>query len=359
MGNEAMRGPRGFAPHLGEWTVSELYAGLDVSDKSTHVCVVDGFGKTVWSGACATDPEVIARTLSKHAPKLARVVLETGSLSSFLHRGLSDRGAPVHCVCARHANKVLKARTNKSDAHDAEGLAQMARTGWFKEVHVKHEETHLDRAGLKIRRQLTLAHNAMMNQMRGLFKLFGLRMGQATTPGKRRERLEALYRQKPELRAVMAPLTAAVDSVEAQLAVLNRRLKARAEADPVARRLMGVPGVGPYVAMVYKSSIEDPGRFDKSVEVGAFAGLAPRRNQSGERDHMGGISKAGDPMLRGALYEAANSVLGRLKRDCALKTWGRMIAKIRGAKRARVAVARKLAILLHKLWTSETEFLWT
>jgi transposase len=134
--------------------MEEVYAALDVSDKATQVCVVDGSGRVVWSGACATDPEVIAALLRKRAPGLARVVLETGPLSMFLYHGLAQREVPVVCVCARHAKGVLSARVNKSDVHDAEGLAQMARTGWFKAIRIKQEATHLDRAVLKIREQL-------------------------------------------------------------------------------------------------------------------------------------------------------------------------------------------------------------
>src|SRR6185295_733612 len=122
-----------------------IFAGLDVSDKATHLCVVEGGGAIVWRGTCATDPEVLADTLKRHASGLTRVVLETGSLSAFLYHGLVERGLPVVCICARHAKRVLSARTNKSDAHDAEGLAHLARTGWFKAVHIKDSATHLDR----------------------------------------------------------------------------------------------------------------------------------------------------------------------------------------------------------------------
>lgn len=336
----------------------EVYAGLDISDKSTHVCVVDGSGVEVWSGACATDPEVIARTLKTRAAGLARVVLETGPLSAFLYHGLVERGVPVTCVCARHAKGVLSARVNKSDPHDAEGLAQMARTGWFKAVRIKAEATHMDRARLKIREQLIVSRRAMAGQLRGLLKLFGLRLGQATTPGRRRERLAALFALKPELEPILAPLIESLEALEVQIERSSRQLAAQAAADPVTARLMTTPGVGPITALVFKTSIEDPGRFDRGEDAGAFAGLAPRRNQSGERDYKGHISKAGDPMLRSALYEAANVLLSRVKRPCALQTWGLRLAQTKGAKRARVAVARKLAILLHQLWRSETDFRW-
>jgi transposase len=336
----------------------EVYAGLDVSDKMTHVCVADGSGGVVWAGACATDPEAIAKTLKSRAPGLVRVVLETGPLSAFLYHGLAERAVPVICVCARHAKGVLSARVNKSDPHDAEGLAQMARTGWFKAVRIKDAATHLDRARLKIREQLIASRLAMAGQLRGLLKLFGLRLGKVTTPGKRRERLAALFALKPEIEPVLAPLIESLEALEAQIRGSSRQLAALAAADPVARRLMTVPSVGPIVALTYKTSIEDPGRFTRGEDAGAFAGLAPRRSQSGERDHKGRISKAGDPLLRSALYEAANNLLSRVKRPCALQTWGKTLAETKGPKRARVAVARKLAILLHRLWQSETEFRW-
>lgn len=225
-------------------------------------------------------------------------------------------------------------------------------------MHIKGSATHLDRAQLKVREQLIRARLAMGNQLRGLLKLFGLRMGKVTTPAKRAERLEALLAQKPELRPILAPLVAGLEALDAQIAASTRGLKVRAEADPVCQRLMSVPSVGPIIALSYKSSIEDPGRFRRSEDAGAYAGLVPRRSQSGERDYNGRISKAGDPMLRSALYEAANNLLCRVKRPSTLQTWGKALAATKGAKRARVAVARKLAILLHRLWQSDTSFRW-
>ena len=336
-----------------------LYAGLDVGEKATDLCVVDGEGVILWRGACATDPETLAFTLKKHAPGLTRAVLETGALSAFLYKGLTLRGVPAACICARHAKGVLRVRSNKSDAHDAEGLAQLARTGWFKLVHIKDGATHLDRTRLKVREQLIRAHRAMANQLRGLLKLVGLRMGKATTPARRALRLRALLAQQPALRPVLAPLVAALAALEEQILASSRGLKTRAEADPVLARLMSVPGVGPVTALTFKSSIEDPGRFARSADAGAYAGLVPRRFQSGERDSKGHISKAGDPMLRSALYEAANNLLARVKRPCALQRWGKVLAQAKGAERARVAVARKLAILLLRLWLSDTSFQWT
>jgi transposase len=335
-----------------------IYAGLDVSDKTTHICVVTSDGAVVRREVVASDPEVLTRWLTKHCPGLVRVVLETGPLSTFLYHGLIERGVPVICICARHAKKALSARVNKSDVNDAESLAQLCRTGWFKKVHMKAGATHIDRAALKIRAQLITSRGAFANQLRGMLKLFGLRMGSVTTPGKRSERLDALFSQRPDLRPVFMPLVECIVALEAQLAKSAKLLDARAATDPICVRLMSVPGVGPMTALTFKSSVEDPGRFARSSDAGAYAGLVPRRNQSGTRDHKGHITKAGDPLLRSALYEAANSILVRLKRPCALQAWGQKLAETKGPKRAKVAVARKLAALLHRLWQSETEFCW-
>jgi transposase len=335
-----------------------IYAGLDVSDKTTHICVVDVEGAVVRRDVVASDPDVLAKWLKRYCPGLMRVVLETGPLSTFLYHGLIERAVPVVCICARHAKKALSARINKSDVNDAESLAQLCRTGWFKAVHMKAGATHIDRAALKIRQQLITSRTAFANQLRGMLKLFGLRMGTVTTCAKRRERLDALFAQKPELKSVFLPLVECIEAMEAQLRSSTKLLDARAATDPVCTRLMSVPGVGPMTALTFKVAIEDPGRFRRSSDAGAYAGLVPRRNQSGERDYKGHITKAGDPMLRSALYEAANSILVRLKRPCALQIWGQRLAETKGPKRAKVAVARKLAALLHKLWQSQTEYCW-
>lgn len=335
-----------------------IFAGLDVSDKTTHVCVVDDDGAILKRDVVASDPDALAKWLVKHCDGLSRVVLETGPLSTFLYHGMVERSVPIECICARHAKGVLATRVNKSDVHDAEGLAQLARTGWFKRVHMKASATHIDRAALRIRTQLITARVAMGNQLRGLLKLFGLRLGVAHTPGKRRERLIALYQQRPDLEPLFAPLVASMEAIEDQLRASNRLLESRAADDPVCSRLMSVPGVGPITPLTFTASVEDPHRFARSEDVGAYAGLAPRRSQSGERDVRGNISKAGDPMLRRSLYEAANIMLCRVQRPFALQQWGQRIAESKGNKRARIAVARKLAVLLHSLWLNETEFRW-
>jgi transposase len=237
--------------------------------------VVDGEGAIMRRDVVASDPDVLAKWLGKHAKNVVRVVLETGPLSTFLYHGLVERNVPVICICARHAKKALSARVNKSDVNDAESLAQLCRTGWFKAVHMKAGATHIDRAALKIRQQLITSRGAFANQLRGMLKLFGLRMGNVTTPGKRRERLDALFAQKPELKSVFLPLIECIEAMEAQLRSSTRLLDVRAAADPVCTRLMSVPGVGPMTALTFKVAIEDPGRFSRSADAGLLAGKRP------------------------------------------------------------------------------------
>ncbi len=275
---------------------------------------VDGAGTVFRRDVVASDPEVLARWFGKYCPDLTRVVLETGTLSTFLYHSLVECAVVIECICTRHAKGVLAVRVNKSDVHNAERLAQLARMGWFKRVHMKASATHIDRAALRIRAQLITTRVAMCNQLHRLVTLFHLRLGAALTPGKRRERLIVLYQQRPDLEPLFAPLVAFIEVVEEQLRVSNQLLEERATADPVCARLMSVPGVGPITALTFIASVEDPHRFARS-----YAGLAPRRSQSGERDVNGNIFKASDPMLLCSLYEAANIMLCSVQHPFALQ----------------------------------------
>ena len=257
-----------------------IFAGLDVSDKTTHVCVVDDDGAILKRDVVASDPDVLAKWLVKRCDGLLRVVLETGPLSTFLYHGMAERGIPVECICARHAKGVLATRVNMNDVHDAEWLSQLARTGWFKRVHMKASSTHIDRAALRIRAQLITA----WVELRGLLKLFELRLGAAHTPGKRRERLVGLYQQRPDLKPLFAPLVGSMEAIEEQLRTSNRLLESRATEEPVCSRLMSVPGVGPITALTFTASVEDPHRFARSEDVGAYAGL--RHDEASQANAM-------------------------------------------------------------------------
>jgi transposase len=335
----------------------EQYVGLDVSQEQTSVCVVDGDGKTLWQGKCASTPEAIAATIRTRAPEAVRIGLESGPLSAWHWHELRKLGLPVVCLDARHAKAALALQINKSDRNDARGLAQIVRTGWYREVAVKGVDSHLVRALLTSRAQLVRMRVDLGNQIRGVLKPFGLVAGKG---GGRpfAERVRALVAGGP-LQEVAEALLAAWQGIGEQIAVLGRRLVAAARQDEAARRLMTAPGVGVLVALAYVSVIDAPERFAKSSSVGAYIGLTPRRYQSGEEDYTGHISRCGDRLLRTYLYEAAGIILHRVSRWSALKAWGTRLAKRIGTRKATVAVARKLSTILHRMLRDGSEFRWS
>lgn len=332
------------------------YVGLDVSLEQTSVCVLDEAGSVVWRGKCASEPESIAAILCKHAPGTVRIGLETGLLSTWLFHELKKRELPVICIDARHAKAALSLRVNKTDTNDAHGIAQIVRVGWYREVVVKSMDNHALRAMLSARAQLVAQSVTLANSIRGLLKVFGLVIRRAK--GGRFEELvrTAIADQPMTVVAIIEPLLAVLNATREQLAGYERIVRRRARADEVARRLMTVPGVGTVVALAFVSTIENPDRFKRSSSVGAYLGLTPRRYQSGDVDRAGRISRCGDSMLRSYLFEAANVLLRRSTRPCRLHSWGRALVARIGGRKAVVAVARKLAVLLHGMWRDGSEF---
>ncbi len=333
------------------------YVGLDVSQKLTSLCVVDEDGRKVWAGKCPSTPEALAFTIRERAPQAERVGLETGPLCVWHFHGLKALQVPVRCIDARHAKAALSMQVNKSDDNDAEGLAQIMRTGWFREVHVKSLNAQLLRSLLQSRLQLVAMRRDVANQVRGALKVFGV----VLTSG-RRSTLDCLVHEgigaREELSSFIEPLLAAWRTLGEQVAVLDKRLRRTAKDHAVVKHLMTVPGVGPVVGVAFVATIDDPRRFAKSRAVGAHLGLAPRRFQSGEIDFQGSISKCGDPLLRQYLFEAACVLLTRTQRWNALKAWGVRLARRIGLRKATVAVARKLAVILHRMWRTGEPFRW-
>ena len=336
----------------------EQYVGLDVSLKETSICVVDGSGEIVCETSVGTTPETIAKFIEKRAPSAVRVGLESGLLSTWLWHGLRALDVPVVCLDARHAASALKMQVNKTDRNDAAGLAQIVRTGWYREVEVKSLACHEVRAVLLARSRLVASRRDLENQMRGLLKPFGLLVGKVRGKGFE-GRVRELIADTPAMAEVIDALLLARRTLCTQVARLDVRVRMLAQTITPCRRLMTVPGVGPITALAYVTVIDDPGRFRKGRSVGAYLGLTPRRYQSGEVDRAGRISKCGDGLVRTLLFEAAGVLLTRVQRMSPLKAWGLRLAKRIGAKKAKVAVARKLAVILHCMWTDGTEFWWT
>lgn len=338
------------------------YVGLDVSQDSCAVCILEEDGALVFEGACATDPDVIVQTITVHAGPVERIVHESGPLSIWLSRELSSRCAPVVCIDARAANKALSARMNKSDRSDAEALAQLARTGWYREVHIKSAQSDRLRLLLSARERLIRIRMDIEGQVRGILKTFGIRLGPVRAGRSRRDfrdQLAEVVSGDPILKVVFASLIAVHETVCQEATDLDAEIQRFAKDSSLAQRLTSVPGVGPIVALSFIATIDDATRFRRAVDVGAYLGLTPRRYQSGETDWSGRISKRGDSGMRKLLYEAANALIQRVTKFSPLKAWAMRLVQRKGLKKATVATARKLAVILTRLWRDGTTFAWT
>jgi transposase len=326
------------------------YIGLDVSLKETAISVRRD-GKRIWRGKCPSDPTLLAEMLRKRAPTAKRVVFETGPLSVWFYHALSAEGLPAICIDARHAKAALDMAPNKTDANDADGLAHLAEVGFYREVRVKGYDSMLVRTLVAARTRLVRITTELSNQIRGLMKTFGL-IVPPSKGGKFEDNVQRLLAGQEELARIILPVLEAWRSVRIRAAELGRQLVASARQSEACQLLMSIPGVGAVTATSFTTAIEDPANFKKSRSVGAWLGLTTRRYQSGEVDYDGHISRRGDPHLRGLLYEAATVILTRTYADSDLRTWGLKLRERIGFKRSAVAVARKLAVIMHAMLKS-------
>jgi transposase len=253
---------------------------------------------------------------------------------------------------------VLKAQINKTDRNDARGIAQMMRAGLYRPVHVKTLRSQKLRMLLTHRKLLQSKAIAIENDLRATLRNFGLKVG-VVGAVKFEARIKELVENFPDLAILVEPLLVVRRVVREQIGILHRRLLAIVRNDDVCRRLMTIPGVGPVVALTYRVTVDVPARFRKSKAVGAAFGLTPSRYQSGESEQTGGISRCGDDMMRAMLYEAAQSMLFHSAKWSWLKAWAMKIARHRGMKKAIVALARRLAVIMHRIWVDGTSFHWT
>jgi transposase len=331
------------------------YVGLDVSLAKTSICCVSEEGKIVGQGEALTDPDAIFAFLNRDERQYVRLGLETGGMSAWLYKGLASAGLPAVCVEARHAHGILKARINKTDRNDAQGIAELMRTGHYRPVHVKTDESRRLRAKLGVRRLLGAKCRDLENAMSGILRSFGVRFG-SLTAANFEGRAKACVADRPDLLAVIAPLVAARTALRKQFEKADREIARLAKADPICRRLMTAPGVGPIVAMHFRSSIDIPERFRRSRMVGAHIGLTPRTYQSGSSLWRGRISKCGDAELRRALINAAAAILNPRTRSTTLKDWAEKLSERSSKKKALVALARRLAVILHRMWMDGADY---
>ncbi len=333
------------------------FAGLDVSLEETAICIVDDAGQIVREARAASEPEALVAFFAACGMTMERVGLEACSLTAWLHAGLSEAGLPAICIETRQAKAAMGAMPNKTDRNDARGIAQIMRTGWYRAVHVKSPACRSWRALLTARRMMLNKRRDVENGIRALLREVGLKVG---TPSRRDfpARVRDLAAGDPVLATLAESLLSVIEVMTREVEALTKRVLDEVKHEPTCRRLMTVPGVGPLTALAFRATIDQPGRFRTSRDVGAHLGLTPRRYQSGETDMQGRISRCGDELARTALYEAAHSLLMRSSKWSGLRAWGMAVAKRRGMARARVAVARKLAVILHRMWADGSEFRW-
>jgi transposase len=333
----------------------EYFAGLDVSMAETHICVITRDGVVVHQVKVPSTPADIAAALAR-LPACRRVLFETGRMAPMLYHGLSRLGLPVVCVESRQAYQALKLlATHKTDRNDARGLAHLARTGFFKPIHVKSLPAHAVRSLIIARKKLVGQRVTLENQIRGLAVVFGIRLPRALSPGFIRQALRA-SEGIAGLSAAMRGLVAARAAVLAAVVAIDADIRRMVRASDACRRLMSIPGVGQLTALAFTAAVDDPRRFPRSRDIGAYLGLVPRRYQSGEIDYTGSISKCGDRRVRTLLYEAANVMLTRYKGPLKLKDWALAIGARSTMRKARIALARRLAIIMHAMLRHGTEF---
>jgi transposase len=334
----------------------EHYAGIDVSLECSSVCVVDAKGKIVREAKVASEPEALIAWFRSLGFGVERIGLEAGPLSQWLFAKMKAAGLAVELLETRHVRDAFKAMPVKSDRNDARGIAQLMRLGWFRPVHCKSLSAQETRATLTARKLVQSKLLDVENSLRGILRGFGLKVGKA--PGRKfAGRINELVAGHPHLQRIADALLAVRDVLRKEFAAFEKQTRAMVRSDQQARLLTSVPAVGPIVALTYASAIDDPHRFKSSKQVGAHFGLTPKKHQSGETDYTGRISKLGDSAVRTALYEAAHIMLIKPVKGCTqLKSWAMRIARRAGMSKAKVALARRLAVIMHRMLVDQTPF---
>jgi transposase len=324
------------------------YAGIDVSLECSSVCVVDANGKIVREAKVASEPEALIGWLCSLGLRLERIGLEAGPLSQWLYAEMQKAGLAVELLETRHVRNAFKTMPVKTDRKDARGIAELMRLGWFRPVHCKSMEAQETRAVLTARKLVQSKLHDVEMSLRGILRGFGLKVGR-TTPKQFEARIKDLVTGHPTLQIVAEALLAVRTALLREFNGFENRVRSMARSDVRARLLMSTPGVGAIVSLTYASAIDDPKRFKSSKMVGPHFGLTPKKHQSGQTDITGRISKIGDASVRTALYEAANVILTRPVKGSGLKSWAARLAKRVGMQKAKVALARKLAVIMHRM----------
>jgi len=331
------------------------YAGIDVSLECSSVCIVDASGKIVREAKVASEPEALIGWFGSLGFEVRRIGLEAGPLSQWLFAGLKEAGLAVELLETRHVRAAFKTMPVKTDRKDAHGIADLMRLGWFRPVHCKSMGAQEVRAVLTARTLVQAKLHDIEMSLRGILRGFGLKVGR-TTSNRFAGRIKELVGGHASLQVIAEALLGVHAVLLREFKGFEKRVRMMAREDGNTRLLMTTTGVGSVVSLTYASAIDDPGRFKRSKMVGAHFGLAQKKYQSGETDITGGISRCGDESVRTALFQAAHIILTRPVKSSLLKSWGHRLARRIGMKRAKVAVARKLAVIMHRMLVEQKPF---
>jgi len=334
----------------------DYYAGIDVALEYSSVCVVDGGGKIIGEGKVASEPRALVEYFASLGLSMARIGLEAGPLSQWLYAALRQADLAIELLETRHVRAAFKAMPVKSDRNDARGIAQLMRLGWFRPVHCKSMAAQEVRAVLTARKFVQSKLRDVENHVRGILRGFGLKVG-PTTARSFAGRIRTLVAGQANLEMIAQALLGVHAVLLREFNGFETRVRVLARQHANARLLMTTPAVGPIVALSYASAIDDPARFSSSKQTGAHFGLTPKKYQSGETDRTGRISKIGDAAVREALYQAAHVMLTKPVKGCShLKSWAMRIARRAGMRKAKVALARKLAVIMHRMLADARAF---
>lgn len=339
-----------------------VWVGLDLGQAETHVSIVDADGSELLRQACETELTALKSVLAAFPRERIGLIAVEASNDTHIVRKLRGTGFPVAIFEARKASKFLALRRNKTDSSDARGLADLARLGrnTVSQVYLKSPACEQLRGQLVMRHRLLMMRIAAENALRSRLALYGRRLKPVYGLGLLRPQVEAQLAQLRmedgvDLGDDLDSLVDVCESLRAYLKKLDRELTSRAKAHETCRLLMGVPGVGTICALSFYSAIEDPGRFRAASDVAAYLGLTPRRYQSGGTSRTLGITKSGNKLTRTHLVSAA-TVFGNTAPDCALKRWYLALRERAGSQRARIALARKLSVILLTMWKNGARF---
>jgi transposase len=334
----------------------EHYAGIDVSLECSSVCVVDTSGKIVREVKVASEPTALIGWFCSLGFELARIGLEAGPLSQWLYAAMKQAGLAVELLETRHVSDAFKAMPVKSDRNDARKIAQLMRLGWFRPVHCKSMSAQEIRAMLTARKLVQSKLQDVENSLRGILRGFGLKVGK-TTKRSFASRISELVVDQPALETIAAAMLAVHMALLREFNGLEKRVRTMSRRHERARLLMSTPAVGPIVSLTFACAVDDPSRFTSSKQAGPHFGLTPKKYQSGETDYTGRISKLGDASVREALYEAAHIMLTKPIKGCpGLKSWAMRIARRAGTNKAKVALARKLAVIMLRMLKDNVPF---